>query len=424
MSEKTDNRKTDMLVENHPLNQIKRTVAVLSGKGGVGKSLITALLAVYMQRTGKYRVGVMDADITGPSIPKLFGADDFRPKATDQGMFPVRTHSDIQLMSINLLLESPDAPVLWRGPLLGNVIKQFWNEVIWGDLDFMFLDMPPGTGDVPLTVFQSLPLDGIIIVASPQELVSMIVKKAINMAQMMSIPIIGLIENMSHTVCPHCGKEIALFGESHTEDVAKQFNIPFLGKMPIDPDLARLSDEGHIERIHKYYLNDALAALEKMPVHGGISYAERECAELEQKESIRNEENNNEQKENMNSEDKIMRIAVAAEAGVVSQHFGHCEGFTIVDVQDNKPVKEEFLANPGHKPGLLPKLLHEKKVNVVIAGGMGGGAIELFNENCIDVITGAEGEVAAVIDQYLAGDLVSSGSVCHEHSHSDSCGGH
>src|SRR5690554_5409311 len=154
------NEHQSMLAENHPLNQIKRTVAVLSGKGGVGKSMVTALLAVYMQRTGKYRIGVMDADITGPSMPKLFGAEEFTPKTTDQGMFPVRTHSDIQLMSINLLLDSPDAPVIWRGPILGNVIKQFWNEGIWGDLDFMFLAMPPRAGDVPLTVMQSLPLDG------------------------------------------------------------------------------------------------------------------------------------------------------------------------------------------------------------------------------------------------------------------------
>ncbi len=409
------NDRQSMLAENHPLNQIKRTVAVLSGKGGVGKSMVTALLAVYMQRTGNYRIGVMDADITGPSIPKLFGAEEFTPKATDQGMFPVRTHSDIQLMSINLLLESPEAPVIWRGPILGNVIKQFWNEVIWGDLDFMFLDMPPGTGDVPLTVFQSLPLDGIIIVASPQELVSMIVKKAINMAKMMDIPIIGLVENMSHTVCPHCGKEIALFGESHTEQVAADFGIPYLGSMPVDPDLARLADEGHIERIHKNYLGQAIAALEKLPVHGR-SYVEQDADELEKSTNNSNDDNKQEAMK--------MRLAVAIEAGEVAQHFGHCEGFQIIDIENSTLVKEEFMANPGHKPGLLPRLLHEREVNVVIAGGMGGGAVDLFNENSIDVITGASGKLAAVVDSYLDGSLVSSESVCHEHQHADSCGGH
>ena len=226
----------DFSIENNPLNEIKRTIAVLSGKGGVGKSLVTALLATYLQRTGKYRVGILDADITGPSIPKLFGADEFKPKATEAGLFPVRSHSDIQLMSINFLLEDPESPVIWRGPILANTVKQFWTDVIWGDLDFMFLDMPPGTGDVPLTVFQSIPLDGIIIVTSPQDLVSMIVKKAVNMANMMNIPILGIVENMSHVVCPHCGEIIKLFGESTIQDIAAKWEIPYLGSLPIDPD--------------------------------------------------------------------------------------------------------------------------------------------------------------------------------------------
>jgi Mrp family chromosome partitioning ATPase len=257
-----------MLAENHHLNSIKRTIAVLSGKGGVGKSLVTALLAVYLQRNGDNRIGIMDADITGPSIPRLFGAEDFRPRSGSEGMFPVRTHSDIQLMSINLLLDNPDDPVIWRGPILGNVVKQFWSDVIWGDLDYMFIDMPPGTGDVPLTVFQSLPLDGIVIVASPQDLVCMIVKKAINMANKMNIPIIGLIENMSYTICPHCGREISLFGNGHSEQTARQFDIPFLGKIPIDPLLSDLCDQGHIERIHKYYLDEAVEVIRNLPEHG------------------------------------------------------------------------------------------------------------------------------------------------------------
>lgn len=256
---------TDFGIENNPMNEIRRTIAVLSGKGGVGKSLSTALLATYLQRTGKYRVGILDADVTGPSIPKLFGAEDFKPKATEAGLFPVRSHSDIQLMSINLLLEDPGAPVIWRGPILANTVKQFWTDVIWGDIDFMFLDMPPGTGDIPLTVFQSIPLDGIIIVTSPQDLVAMIVNKAVNMAKMMNIPILGLIENMSHIICPHCKETIKMFGESATEETALEWGIPFLGSLPVDPDLARLSDEGHIERIHKSYLPQAVAALEKVP---------------------------------------------------------------------------------------------------------------------------------------------------------------
>jgi ATP-binding protein involved in chromosome partitioning len=254
----------DFSVAENPLNHVRRTIAIISGKGGVGKSLVTSLLATYLRRS-EYRVGILDADITGPSIPKLLGVDKARPQTTEMGVFPVRSHSDIQVMSINLLLDEPEAPVVWRGPILANTVKQFWTDVVWGDLDFMFLDMPPGTGDVPLTVFQSIPLSGIIIVTSPQDLVAMIVKKAVNMARMMNIPIIGIIENMSYAVCPHCGEIIKLFGESKTEATARQWDIPFLGSLPIDPELTHLSDTGHIEKIGKLYLQEAVAALKQLP---------------------------------------------------------------------------------------------------------------------------------------------------------------
>lgn len=398
---------TDFSIENNPMNEIRRTIAVLSGKGGVGKSLITALLATYLQRTGKYRVGILDADVTGPSIPKLFGADKFKPKATEAGLFPVRSHSDILLMSINLLLEEPDAPVIWRGPILANTVKQFWTDVIWGDLDFMFLDMPPGTGDIPLTVFQSIPLDGIIIVTSPQDLVSMIVKKAVNMAKMMNIPILGLVENMSHIVCPHCGETIKMFGDSVTEGIAAEWGIPYLGSLPIDPDIARLCDEGHIERIHKTYLTKALEALEKVPVR------KNPLLDFEDKTTDQHEGGN-----------QLMKIAIAAQDKQVSEHFGHCEGFAIYSAEAGKIVSQEFMANPGHKPGLLPNLLNDKGVKVVIAGGMGQGAIDIFNEKGIDVITGASGAMDHAIEQYLLGNLSSTGSICHEHQHAGECGNH
>jgi len=402
MSQKSN--QNEFAIENNPYNTIRRTVAVMSGKGGVGKSLVTGLLATYLQRTGKYKVGVLDADITGPSIPKLFGADEFKPKATEIGLFPVRTHSDIQLMSINLLLDEPESPVVWRGPILANTVKQFWTDVVWGDLDFMFLDMPPGTGDVPLTVFQSIPLDGIIIVTSPQDLVSMIVKKAVNMANMMNIPILGLIENMSHVVCPHCGETIKLFGSSDIQSVADQWGVPYLGSLPVDPDLARLCDEGHLERIHKEYLTSAIAALEKVPVHGETVGSDM----ILQREEIQT----------------MKKIAIATEGQSVASHFGHCDGFTIYLTQDNQIVQSEFLKNPGHKPGLLPNLLNDHGAHVIIAGGMGGGAIEIFNEKGIDVITGAAGPLDQTISAYLAGELLSSGSVCHDHQHEGDCGSH
>ena len=253
----------DFICKTHELNEIKKTVAVLSGKGGVGKSLVTSLLAVVMGRKG-HNVGILDADITGPSIPKVFGGDDYRADNSEFGMYPARTHNDIKIMSINLLLEKNDAPVIWRGPLIAGAVKQFWTDVIWGNLDYLFFDMPPGTGDVPLTVFQSIPLDGIIIVTSPQDLVSLIVKKAYNMAKTMNIPILGIIENMSYAVCPECGKKINIFGESKAEKVAQEMNIPFLGRLPVDPDLAALCDRGEIEKFDKNYVDGCIEMLEKI----------------------------------------------------------------------------------------------------------------------------------------------------------------
>ena len=244
-------------VETNKLNNIKKKIAVLSGKGGVGKSLVTSLLAAMMRRND-YNVGVLDADITGPSIPKMFGVENLKIESSEHGMNPPRTHNGIKIMSINLLLEKSDAPVIWRGPLLAGAVKQFWTDVIWGDLDYLFFDLPPGTGDVPLTIFQSIPLDGIVIVTSPQDLVSLIVKKAYNMAKEMNVPILGIIENMSYVVCPECKNRINIFGEGKTNEVAKDLGIKFLGSLPIDPDIARLCDRGEIEKFDKDYLNDCV----------------------------------------------------------------------------------------------------------------------------------------------------------------------
>ncbi|HOV69136.1 MAG TPA: Mrp/NBP35 family ATP-binding protein [Clostridia bacterium] len=236
-------------------SSIRKVIGVMSGKGGVGKSLVTAMMAVIMTRAG-YKTGIMDADITGPSIPKMFGLN-AKAAQSELGIFPVRTHSDIEVMSINLLLDAQDSPVIWRGPILSGVVKQFWTDVLWGDLDFLFIDMPPGTGDIPLTIFQSIPLDGIIIVTTPQELVSMIVKKAYNMAKAMNIPILGLVENMSYVVCPDCGREINVFGPGRNAQAAAEMGIDVLAKIPINPSIAELSDKGEIERIDVDYLNHA-----------------------------------------------------------------------------------------------------------------------------------------------------------------------
>ena len=234
---------------------------LVSGKGGVGKSLVTAMLSVLINRKG-YNTGILDADITGPSIPKMFGLTQ-KAQGNELGIFPEKTHNDIRIMSINLLLPQDDAPVIWRGPMLANAVKQFWKDVIWGDLDFLFIDLPPGTGDVPLTVFQSIPLDGIVIVTSPQELVSMIVKKAYNMAHQMNIPVLGVVENMSYVKCPDCGKEIKIFGESNLQETAKELGLNILGRIPIDPAMASLADKGEFERFSNDYLAEAAREIER-----------------------------------------------------------------------------------------------------------------------------------------------------------------
>lgn len=237
----------DFMFHQNEMSNIKKVIGIVSGKGGVGKSLVTSAMAVEMRRRG-YKVGIMDCDITGPSIPLSFGLHT-RAAVNEAGILPVTTKTGIEVMSINLLLEDETKPVVWRGPVLGGVIKQFWEDVSWGELDYMFVDMPPGTGDVPLTVFQSLPVDGIIVVTSPQELVSMIVSKAVEMAKMMSVPILGLVENMSYALCPHCGESFSLFGESHIGEVAAKYNLKLLDRLPIDPRIANGADTGTIELI-------------------------------------------------------------------------------------------------------------------------------------------------------------------------------
>lgn len=247
----------------HPLSSVKKVIGVVSGKGGVGKSLVTSMMAVKMNGKG-YRTAILDADITGPSIPKAFGVCGDIGLTEEKLMVPAVTSTGIQIMSANLLLDHEDDPVIWRGPVIAGAVKQFWSETLWKDIDFMFVDMPPGTGDVPLTVFQSLPVDGIIIVTSPQELVSMIVAKAVNMARKMDIPIVGIVENMSYLECPDCGKKISVFGESRIDEEAEAHGIPVLARIPIDPKTAAMVDEGAAEYLEGDWLDGAAEKLARM----------------------------------------------------------------------------------------------------------------------------------------------------------------
>lgn len=388
--ENCDERKEEKMDFSAKLNEmssVRKVIAIVSGKGGVGKSSVTSMMAVSMQRLG-YNTAVLDADITGPSIPKAFG---IKEKATgsELGIFPQKSKTGIEIMSINLMLENETDPVLWRGPILGGTVKQFWTDVIWSDIDFMFIDMPPGTGDVPLTVFQSIPVDGIIIVTSPQELVSMIVTKAVKMAEMMNVPVLGLVENMSYFLCPDNGKEYKVFGESHIEEIAKTYNLEVLAKLPIDPRISAACDRGMIELFEGDWFEKIAKRLEME----------------EKKMEMRN-----------------MKVAVAALGADVTEHFGHCERFLVFDIAGGKIVKEESVPNPGHKPGFLPNFLADRGVNVIISGGMGGGAVDIFNERNVEVIVGAAGTAKAAVESYLMGELQSTGSVCHEHQHHDECG--
>ena len=254
---------TSLLAPQNAGSNVKHVIGVVSGKGGVGKSLVTGLMATLLKRRG-YATAVLDADITGPSIPRMFGVHE-KSMGCDEGILPAESKTGVKLMSINLLLEHDTDPVVWRGALIAGTVKQFWTDVLWGDVDFMFVDMPPGTGDVPLTVFQSLPVDGIIIVASPQELVGMIVEKAVNMAKMMNIPVLGIVENMSWIACPDCGKKIYPFGEGKTLQVAQAHSLPLLAQLPIQPELASACDKGLVELFNENWLDGAADVVEHTP---------------------------------------------------------------------------------------------------------------------------------------------------------------
>ena len=262
-SENCAERKPEsLLAEPNQLSDVKNIIAVMSGKGGVGKSTVTAMLAVMMQRMG-YKCAILDADVTGPSIPKAFHLKK-EVKGIEEGLLPPETETGIKVMSVNLLLPDETAPVVWRGPIIGGTVRQFWTDVCWGDVDYLFVDMPPGTGDVPLTVFQSIPVTGAVVVTSPQDLVTLIVKKAVAMARMMDVPLLGVVENYAYAVCPHCGEKHAIFGESNLGEAAKEMGLPVLAQLPIDPVIAKLLDDGKMEQAHSPEMEKAANAIAEM----------------------------------------------------------------------------------------------------------------------------------------------------------------
>ncbi len=361
--------KEDLLEPANKYSKIKRVIGVVSGKGGVGKSFVTSYLSVCMQKKG-YQTAILDADITGPSIPKSFG---IKGKVSNgpQGIVPAESENGTKVMSINLLMDKEDAPVIWRGPVIAGAVKQFWTEVAWGNVDYMFVDMPPGTGDVPLTVFQSLPLDGIIIVTSPQELVSMIVKKAVNMANAMDIPILGIVENYSYVQCDCCGKKMSVFGESHVDEVAQECELKVLAKLPLDSAIAKQVDAGKIEELDADYLEEASAFIEQV------------CPCVK--------------------EDKWEKIAVAVETdGEVAAHFNACNTFMIYEIEEDKLTSEKECSITENTQEAIEACLTEVGVNVLICGGIGFGAIQALMAKNIMVVPGQQGNAKKAVEDFLA----------------------
>lgn len=380
-----------------PANQyssIKKVIGVVSGKGGVGKSLSTSYLSVLMNRKG-YNTAILDADITGPSIPKAFGIKE-KAQGNDFGLLPAVSKKGTKVMSVNLLLDSEEMPVVWRGPIIAGTVKQFWTDVLWDKVDYMFVDMPPGTGDVPLTVFQSIPLDGIVIVTSPQELVSMIVAKAVNMAKAMNVPILGVIENYSYISCGNCGEKISVFGESHVDEVAAKYNLKVLDRIPIDPAIAKAIDGGNVEDLQVDYLSNT------------ANYIEQELS-LD-RESVGTVANKT-----------VIAVPVDGD-NKVNAHFGKTEAFRIYEFEESTLVNQGTLRNEASGHDEVAAMLLAKNVQVVLCNGIGMGALQALMDQNVQVYPGLEGDVDVVVASYLDGAIVNGGfSTCSSHSDDSSC---
>ena len=379
----------------------KQVIAVMSGKGGVGKSAITMLLASSLRRQG-FEVGILDADITGPSIPRGLGIDG-PIFLGETGPIPVASPSGIKVMSMNLLLPGEDEAVIWRGPLISGAVKQFYEETEWGELDYLLLDLPPGTADVPLTVMQSIPLDGIILVTSPQELAGMIVGKARKMAGALEAPVIGLVENMSYIPCPHCGGRVEPFGESKSEQAAEAMGIPLLGWLPLDPEISKLADTGRLEEYRSPDVDTLVTTLLELAQRKEIGIG-REAGQT-------------------GTTGGNMKVAIVMEDSLVAPHFGHCQKVMLATIENGEVSSREVLDAPEHDCGALPRLFAERQVEYVIAGGLGGGALANLNRAGVKVLAGIQGTAEDALGRFLSGTLVGGDAVCGGHGEG-TCGHH
>lgn len=359
-TENCNHSKKSLLAKPNKYSSVKKVIAVVSGKGGVGKSMVTGLLASLMNKRG-YKTGVLDADITGPSIPRMFGVTE-KGQGTQEGLLPSETKNNIKIMSSHLLLEHDNDPIVWRGSLISSLVTQFWTDVIWEDVDYLFVDMPPGTGDVPLTVFQSIGVDGIIIITSPQELVTMIVEKAVRMAEMMNIPVLGLVENMSYIECPDCKKHIEVFGPSRVDEVAKKFNLKVLAKMPINHELTSLSDKGKIEDANVDYLNDACDYLEKLPV-------------------------------------KVLNIAVPVENDVIVEELENTKCFFVYNVVRQMVIGGHKVVCKGETD--IYNILKDQQVHTIICNKIDPKFCTTLEEDGFEVFIESTGNPLEAVKKYL-----------------------
>lgn len=365
----------DFSVAPHPFSSIEKVIGVVSGKGGVGKSLVTSLLAVEMQKQG-HPSAILDADITGPSIPKAFGIKEMAMN-NEHGILPFTTKTGIDIMSINMLLKDPTDPIIWRGPAIAGVVKQFWSEVIWSGIEYMFVDMPPGTGDVPLTVFQSLPLDGIIIVTSPQELVSMIVEKAVKMAKEMNMPILGIIENMSYLSCPDCDKKIDVFGKSNVEEVATKHGLRVLAKLPLEPSVAALCDAGKIEDFDKDWLKEATSMIKGLITKTSTVDAT-----------------------------KNLRIAVTSDkSGNVFYSFENTKYYEFYEIKAGTVVTHSTIDTNDCSNNALDVILKKNKIDLLITGSIKNSSKTALAQAGIKFISEVEGNIEKAVNDYLADNI-------------------
>lgn len=372
------NEKDELLLPLNEHSKVKRLIAVVSGKGGVGKSFVTARLSALFQEKG-YRTAVLDADITGPSIPRCFGLKD-RAMMGEKGIEPLITKTGIQVMSVNSLLDDEATPVIWRGPVIAGTVKRFWSDTFWSDVDYMFVDMPPGTGDVSLTVFQSLPIDGIVIVTSPQELVSMIVKKAVNMAETMKIPIFGLVENYSYIRCPDCGKIIYPFGEGRTDDIAAEYGIPVIARLPIEPEIAEAMDKGDVENLELDVLEEAAVTIDYL--------LKDKIFEKEEEELFQ----------------ETHRIAIPlGTGGEILMSFSKTEQFMIVDTKGREVLKREVIETGSTNKESFAALLIGQGIDTLLCTAIGPKDRNKLTEKGVKVIPGIRGITEEAIMIFLAG---------------------